>query len=163
MPRRQAPVVEFPVRPPPGPVAELIDSLRHVLGKMVSWSSVALLLEAAGLTITDAAGGAGTALTATRTMVDFGDAGIDSVRVVVRGKNSAAGSVTVQVYDVTNSAVLASAVVTGVAEQTAVGPWTALTPVGEDAEIEVRVVGNAADDPVLYAVQFQTSTTQKRA
>jgi hypothetical protein len=143
-------------------VRDAIDKVGAVVGKTVSFVDVALLLDVAGVNVVDAAGGAGTALTTTRTKIDFGDAGIDSVRVVVRGKNSAAGSITVQVYDVTNGAVLASVVVTGVADQTATGAWTRLVPVGEDAEIEMRVVGNAADDPTLYAVHFQGRTTQAR-
>lgn len=161
--RREAPVLTFTERPEPGITRRIIDVLQAVFAKEVSIVDFCLLLDLAGHTVTDAAGGAGTALPTTRTKLDFADAGIDSVRVVVRGKNSAAGSVTVQVFDVTNTALLCTAVLTGVADQTADGAWTRLVPKGGDAEIEIRVVGNAVDDPVLYAVHFQARTTQVRA
>jgi hypothetical protein len=169
--KRPEPVVKLPQRIT-GELGGIGRALEDVLGKTVSFSNITLLREANGFTVTDAAGGAGTALTVTRSKCNFGDAGVDSVRVVVRGKNSGAGSVTVQVYDVTNSAVLCTTVVTGTTEQTATGLWTRLASgitiagepavTGEDQEVEVRVVGNAADDPILYAVHLQLRTTQKR-
>ena len=155
-------VVTFPARLPPGSARDAFDKGQAIHGKAVSFEQSTFLLAPAGHTVTDAAGGAGTALTVTRTMIDFGDAGVDSVRVVVRGKNSAAGAITVQIYDVTNSAILATATVTGTTEQTAIGAWTRIVPTGSDQELEVRVVGNAADDPILYAVHLQLRTVQTR-
>lgn len=161
--RRAEPIIEIAERPPQGPLRRVIDILRALFGKVVSIVDVCLLLVVAGHTVTDAAGGAGTALPTTRTKIDFADAGIDSVRVVVHGQNSGAGSVTVQVYDVTHSVALAQVMVTGAAAVTVDGDWTRLEAMGDDSVIEVRVIGNGADDPVLYAVHFQARTTQARA
>lgn len=162
MPLRPQPVVEFAQRPPPGPVKEALETLAKVLGKVTALVDVALLLEAAGYTATNAAGGAGTALTFSRTPVDFADAGCDQVRVVVRGKNSVAGSVTVTVHDVTQNLELCRVVVTGSTEQTAIGLWTTIKPTGLDQEVEVRVIGNGADDPVFLRVSLQGRTLQAR-
>lgn len=139
-----------------------MDFLQRLFGKVVSLSVVALLLNEGGHTVTDAASGAGTALTVTRTLVDFADAGVDSVRLLVRGENSAAGDVTVQAYNVTTSLAIATATITDATEQTADSGWTVLTPNGGDEEIEIRVVGDGVFDPVLYAVHLQMRTVQAR-
>jgi hypothetical protein len=139
-----------------------MDLLGRLFGKVVSLSAVALLLNEGGFTVTNAAASPGTALTKTRTTLDFADAGVDSVRLLVRGENSAVGSVTVQAYNVTTSAAIATATVTDATEQTADSGWTVLTPNGGDEEIEVRVIGDGAFDPILYAVHLQMRTVQAR-
>ena len=160
---RKDPVVDFGLRPEPGPLKRVLDILHALFGKVVSLSVVALLLEIGGHTVTNAASGAGTALTKTRTTIDFQDAGVDSVRLVVRGENSASGSVTVQLYNVTTSAAMATATLTNASEQTDEGSWTVFTPNGGDEEIEIRVIGDGAFDPILYAVHLQMRTVQARA
>lgn len=159
---RDKPVVEFGTRPPPGDVRSAIDRLAGVLGMVTALVDVPLLAEQAGYVVTNAAGGAGTALAFTRALVDFADAGVDQVRVVVRGRNSVAGSVTVLVYDVTNNVELARVTVTGAADVTVAGAWTTLKATGIDHEVEVRVIGNGADDPVLLRVSLQGRTLQAR-
>jgi hypothetical protein len=139
-----------------------MDLLQRLFGKVVSLSVVTLLLNEGGFTVTNAAASPGTALTKTRTTIDFADAGVDSVRLLVRGENSAVGSVTVQAYNVTTSAAIATATVTDATEQTADSGWTVLTPNGGDEEIEVRVIGDGAFDPILYAVHLQMRTVQAR-
>ena len=106
---RKDPVVDFGLRPEPGPLRRVLDILHALFGKVVSLSVVALLLEVAGHTVTNAATGAGTALTTTRTTVDFQDAGVDSVRLVIRAKNSALTDLIIQAYNVTTSATIATA------------------------------------------------------
>ena len=160
---RKDPGVDFGLRPEPGPLRRVLDILHALFGKVVSLSVVALLLEVAGHTVTNAATGAGTALTKSRTTIDFQDAGVDSVRLIVRGENSASGSVTVQLYNVTTSAAMATATLTNASEQTDEGSWTVFTPNGGDEEIEVRVIGDGAFDPILYAVHLQMRTVQGRA
>ena len=160
---RKDPVVDFGLRPEPGPLRSVLDILHALFGKVVSLSVVALLLEIGGHTVTNAASGAGTALTKTRTTVDFQDAGVDSVRLIVRGENSASGSVIVQLYNVTTSAAMATATLTNASEQTDEGAWTVFVPNGGDEEIEVRVIGDGAFDPILYAVHLQMRTVQARA
>lgn len=167
---RKDPVLSFAARPPPGPLKDSLDTMTALFGKVVSLSVSALLLEQAGttisalfleqagVTITDAASGAGTALTTTRTAIDFENAGIDAVRVVARGENSGSNAITIQVFNTTTSAVLATATITGTSEQTGIGNWTALSPNGGDEEVEVRVIGDGADDPILYGVHLQMRT-----
>ena len=146
-----------------GPLRDMLDILHALFGKVVSLAVVALLLEIGGHTVTNAASGAGTALTKTRTSIDFQDAGVDSVRLIVRGENSATGSVTVQLYNVTTSAARATATLTNATEQTNEGAWTVLAPNGGDEEIEIRVIGDGVFDPILYAVHLQMRTVQARA
>lgn len=146
-----------------GPLQRVLDVLHALFGKVVSLSDVALLLDTAGVTVTNAASGSGTALTATRAAIDFADAGVDNVRLVVRGQNSAAGDVTVQAYNVSASAVIASATITGTSEQSAESDWVRLAPAGGDEEVEIRVVGDGAADPVLYSAHLQLRTLQARA
>src|SRR3970040_1013210 len=118
MPQPRGVVVEFADRPEPGPLRRVIDTLRAVLGKMVSLTDVLLLNVAAGHTVTDAAVGAGTALTFTRTVVDFADAGADQARVVARGNAGAPGTVQVTVFDLTNSREMARVAVTNATDVT---------------------------------------------
>jgi len=160
---RPDPVVNFGERPEVGPLRRVVDVLQALFGKVSALVDVALLLEVAGHTVTDAAAGAGTAVAVTRTIVNFGDAGIDSVRVVVYGNNSGAGSVTVQVYDVSGSAALCTVTVTGVTPTTYAGSWATIIPTGTDRECEVRVIGDGAVDPVLYTVHLQGRTVQARS
>lgn len=162
MPPRPQPVVEFAQRPPPGPLKEVVDQLTKVLGKITALVDVALLLEAAGYTATNAAAGAGSSLAFTRTPIDFADAGVDQVRVCVRGRNSVAGTVTVTVHDITANIELCRVAVTGAADVTVASGWTTIKPTGADQEVEVRVIGNAADDPIFLRVSLQGRTLQAR-
>src|SRR3990172_3234493 len=163
MPRRAEPVAPIGERPEPGPLKRLIDLWEGVFGKVVSFADVLLLHDQTGFTVTDAAGGAGTAVGGTRVFVHFGDTGADQVRLVARAKNSAAGSVTLQLFDVTNSRGLCTVTVTGTTETTYAGAYAATLPTGNEHELELRVVGDGAFDPVLYRVSCQVRTTQARA
>ncbi len=161
---RKDPVISISARPPAGsPARQIMDVLHALFGKVVSLGTVALLLEIGGHTVTNAVAGAGTALTKTRTTVYFEDAGVDSVRLLVRAENSASGSVTVQLYDVTASAVIATATVTNASEQTADSGWTVYAPGSGDVEIELRVVGDGVFDPILYGAHMHMRTVQARA
>ncbi len=160
--RRKHPVADWGVRPKGGPLRRVVDILQILFGKVVSIATIALLVEIAGHTVTNAAASAGTALTKSRTTVDFSDAGVDSVRILVRGENSASGSVIVQAYNVTGSAAIAAATITNASEQTADSGWTVLPVLDGDQEIEVRVIGDGAFDPILYAVHLQMRTVQAR-
>ena len=153
--------MEFADRPEPGPLRRILDTLRSVLGKMVGFCDVALLLEAAGFVTAAAAASPGTAVAVTQVAVDLADVGADQVRLVVRGKNSGAGTVTLGLYDVTNSVLLATVGVTGVATVTAIGAWTTVKPTGTDQTLELRVIG-AGETPTLYAVHAQLRTLHAR-
>ncbi len=165
MSRKDA-VVDLGLRPSDGPLRTVFDILHTLFGKVVSLSVLTLLLESAGHTVTNAATTPGTAITATRTDIDFQDAGIDSVRLVVRAKNSTTTDLIIQAYNTTTSAVVASATIdtTESTEQTVVGSWTVLVPNGGDEDIEVRVISvNGTEDPTLYSVHLQMRTVQARA
>lgn len=161
MPSPRGVVVEFADRPDPGPLRSTIDTLRAVLGKLVSLADVPLLLATAGYVTAAAAASPGTSEPTTRVFVDFAEAGVDQVRLVVRAKNSGAGAVTLALYDVTNSVTLATVVVTGVAAATYAGAWVTVRPSGTDQELELRVVG-AGETPTIYALHAQLRTLQAR-
>jgi len=151
-------VVEFASRPPAGDLKTVLDTLRAVLGKMVSLCDLLLLASTTAHVVTNAATTPGTSLLFTRCLVDFGDAGVDQVRVVVRGDATAAGPVQVTVHDVSNAKELARVAMTGAGAATRAGPWTTITPTGVDHEIEVRVIGDSVLDPELFRVSLQLRT-----
>ncbi len=159
---RAGSVVKFAQRPD-DPLSAIVGQLEDVLGKTVSLADLLLLFESVGFTVTNAATAPGTAVGITRTLVDFGDAGADQVRVVLRGHNSTAGTVQVTVFDVTTGVELARVALTGVTDVTVAGEWTNITPSGADQELEVRVIGDGAMDPLLYSVHLQLRTSQARS
>lgn len=162
MPSPRGVVVEFADRPAADePLRHVIDTLRAVLGKMVSLADVALLLSTAGYVTAAAAASPGTSEPTTRVFADLGEAGIDQARLVARAKNSGAGAVTLALYDVTNAVTLATVVVTGVAAATYAGAWATIRPPGADQELELRVVG-AGETPTVYALHAQFRTLQAR-
>lgn len=154
-------VVEFADRPDPGPLRNVIDTLRSVLGKLTALADVAMLMEAAGYVTAAAGASPGTSIPVTRAAIDFADAAADQVRLVAYAKNSGAGTVTLALYDTTNGVTLATVGVTGVAAGEAIGAWTTITPTGSDQVCELRVVG-AGETPTLYAVHAQLRTLQAR-
>lgn len=156
-------VVSFGGSVPPGALKDALTLLTAVLHRITSVSEFALLLDSAGVTFTNAAVSPGSANTTTRDSVDFVDAGIDQVRVVCRGNNSAVGTVEVTVYDVTDTVELGRVQMSGVTPTTYTGAWTNISPTGGDHEIEVRVIGDGAFDPVTYSVRLQGRTLQARA
>lgn len=151
-------VVNLAERVEPGPLRNIMDVLQRTLGKTVSLSNLELVKDLAGYQIVNAAGAPGTDIPEARTAINFGDAGIDHLRLVVRGNNSAAGSVIVQVYRVTGSTTIAAVTVTNATLGTFQGDWTVLKPTGADEEIGLRVVGDGAFDPTLYRVDLQMRT-----
>lgn len=160
---RTSPVVEFPERPEPGPVRRALDILQAVLGRMTAFADVLLLYSQTGITVTNAASGAGTAVEGSRVLLSFADAGADQIRVVARGNNSTAGSVTVQCYDVTNNRALCAVTVTGTSLVTVAGDYAPTRATGGEHEVELRVIGDGAMDPVLRRVSIQLRTLQMRA
>ena len=149
-----------------GPLRDMLDILHALFGKVVSLSVVALLLETAGHAITNIGTTPGTTITSTRTLIDFQDAGVDSVRLVVRAKNSVTNDLTIEVFNATTSSVIATVVIdtSQSTEQTVIGAWTVLAPNGGDEDIYVRAYsGTASDDPTFYAVHLHMRTVQARA
>lgn len=155
------PVVGFTDRVEPGPLRNVMDTLSAVIGKTSSLADVPMLSEAAGFVTAAAAASPGTSVPVTRATVDLADAGTDQARLVVYGKNSGAGAVTIALYDVTNAVILATVDVTGTVAASYAGAWTTVTPSGIDHEIEVRVIGSG-ETPTLYTVHAQLRTLQAR-
>lgn len=163
MGRRAEPIIDFNIRPEPGDLRNIVDALKATLGKVVSFADVLLFHDAAGLTVTNAASGAGTAVGGSRVLIHFADTGADQVRLVARAKNSAVGDVVLQLYDVTNARALCTVTVSGATEATYAGEYAATQPTGLEHEVELRCIGDGAFDPVLYRVSAQLRTTQARA
>lgn len=138
------------------------ETLRGVLGKMVSLADILLLASTGGFAFANAAVAPGSPFLPGRVLVDFADAGIDQVRVCVRGNAGAAGTVQVTVHDVTNNVELGRVAVTNAADSTVAGEWTTIVPTGLDQEIEARVIGDGVLDPVLFRVSLQCRTLQRR-
>ena len=156
-------VVSFGAGVEPGPLRDALTLLTATLHRITSVAEFTLICDTVGVTFTNAATTPGTANTKTRDSIDFVDAGIDQVRIVVRGNNSAVGTVAVSVYDVTDSVELCTVTMSGVTETTYTGSWTSITPTGGDHEVETRVIGNGAFDPICYRVAMQARTLQARA
>lgn len=155
---RSSPVVELAGRVPPGPTRQIMDVLQRVLGKTVSLASVSLVNDLGGVQVTNAATTPGSDVTEARAVVHLADAGIDQLRLVVRGKNSASGAVVVEAYRVSGGETLASVTVTDGSLATFLGDWTTVIPTGEDEEIGLRIVGDGAFDPTVYRVDMQMRT-----
>src|SRR5262245_6783685 len=127
---RSEPIIDIGQRPADGPVRRLMDVWNAIFGKTTGLIDIPLLLTMAGYVTAAASGSPGTQEPHTITRLDLSDGLIDSVRLVVRGKNSVAGSVDVFVYDETNGKDLCSVRLTGTTEATYVGAWTTVTPSG---------------------------------
>lgn len=138
------------------------DALRMLLGKLTSLTDLCLLSEDAGKLFSNAPAAPGAVHQHGAVWVDFADAGIDQVRVCVRGNAGAAGTVQVTVHDRTNNVELARVALSGAADSTVAGAWTRITPTGEEQEIELRVIGDGALDPVLFRGSLQCRTLQAR-
>lgn len=156
-------VVSFDVRPPPGHLKRVIDILQALFGKVTSLTVLSMLVDASGFSVTSAASGTGTSVTPSRTVVDFEDAGVDSLRLVTRGEGLASGDVEVRLNNVTTSKVLATATLSGATEQSAESDWVTIAPNGGDEELEIRVVGDDSGTPILYAAHVHMRTVQARA
>lgn len=156
-------VVSFGASAPPGALKDALALLTAVLHRITSVVEFPLILDTGGVTFTNAAVSPGSANTTTRDSIDFVDAGIDQVRVVVRGNNSAVGTVEVTVYDVTDSVELCRVQMSGVTATTYTGDWTSITPTAGDHEVEIRVIGDGVFDPICYRVSMQGRTLQARA
>lgn len=135
-------------------VRQLADVLTATSGKVTPILDSTLLHSVAGLAVV---AGATVVVEGTHTSFDFLDAHIDTVRLIVRGKTAAAGPITLQLWDVTNSAILATVTVTTVTG-TNVGTWTSVKAVAGERVVALRVVGDTANAQTLYSVHMQAYT-----
>jgi hypothetical protein len=153
---RQQPVVELTQRFEQGDekLRQVSDAVQATSGKLTPILDVTLQHSTAGLTVV--AGGTVT-VEGTYSSLDFLDAHIDTARIIVRGKTAAAGPITIQLYDVTNSVVLATVTVT-TSLATQVGLWTSVTNISGERVIAIRVVGDSANAQTLHACHAQFYT-----
>lgn len=153
---RSQPVVEFTQRFEQGDekLRQIVDTLRATSGKLTPILDVAMLHSNAGLVV---AAGATVTVEGTHSSLDFLDAHVDTVRLIVRGKTAAAGPISLQLYDVTNSVVLATVTVSTV-NGTNVGTWTTVADKAGERELALRVVGDGANAQTLYSARFQAYT-----
>ena len=136
----------------------ILEELRESVGLASSLVNVALVSEEAGIAKVGAV--AGTAIEASRAQVDFEDARIDEVRVVVNGKTTVAGH-TVRVVDVTGggSTVLCSATLPTTTQGYAAGAWTLIDRIGTGTrQVVLQAVGNAAATQTVYHAALQGRT-----
>jgi len=132
---------------------QIADVVKATAGKITPILDTTLL-HSTGLIV---AAGATTTIEGTHTSLDFLDANLDTVRLIVRGTTAAAGPITLQLYDVTNGIVLATATVTTV-NGTNVGAWTSVTAKPGERELAIQVVGDSANAQTLYAIHMQAYT-----
>ena len=133
---------------------QLADVLTATSGKVTPILDSTLLFSNAGLVV---AAGATVIVEGTYTSLDFLDARIDTVRLIVRGKTAAAGPITLQLWDVTNSVILATVTVTTTLA-TNVGTWTSVKAVAGERQLAIRVVGESVNAQTLYSVHAQFYT-----
>lgn len=155
---RSGPVIEITERFQQGDerTRQLADVMQKTAGKLTPIVDVALLHSNAGLVV---AAGATVTVEGTYTSLDFLDANIDTARLIVRGKTAAAGPITIQLYDVTNSVAIATVTVTTV-NGTNVGTWTDVAAKAGERQLAIRVVGDSANAQTLYDIHAQFLTTR---
>ena len=135
-------------------VRQVVDVIQKSSGKLTPILDIAHLLLRAGDVV---AAGATVLLEGTYVSLDMMDANIDSARLVVRGKTAAAGPVVVNLYDVTNSVVLATVSLTTVLG-TQVGAWTSVAAKAGERVLAIQVVGDSVNAQTIYAIHSQYYT-----
>lgn len=147
------PVLDFPIPLDTQDAAlrEALEILRAAEGHLHPLLDLLVFFSPAGTTIT-AAGGAGTTLNGT-SVVDAAEISLTQVRLVVTGT----GTGTAQLYDTTNSTVLASVALNGT---TATAAWASLAQVAGDRTLVVRIVGDGVASQTIYSAHAQFRTTR---
>lgn len=136
----------------------ILEELRESVGLASSLVVVTLVAEEAGIAKVGAV--AGTNIGASRAQLDFEDARLDEVRVVVNGKTTVAGH-TVRVVDVTGggSTVLCSATLPTTTQGYAAGAWTIVDRLGSGTrQLVLQAVGNAAATQTVYHAALHART-----
>lgn len=136
----------------------ILEELRESVGLVTSLACETLVSEEAGVAKTGSA--SGTSLDCSRTAVNFEDARIDDIRLVVWGKTTVAGH-TARLIDVTGGGTTELARVTlptttsGYAE----GSWTLIDAIGAGSrQLVLQVWGNASATQTIYHASLQMRT-----
>jgi hypothetical protein len=151
--QRTGPVVDFPAQ---ASLDEVVERLRAVLGRLTALFSLTFLENTAGYAV---AAAVSTDVNITSTATDLDDAGVDEVRVHVYGGTAGGAGIAVVLWDATNARELCRvALPAGVALYS--GNWTAVAPVGGDATVKVRVLGDNVNAQTLHRVRLEGRTTK---
>lgn len=136
----------------------VLDELRESVGLATSFASVTLVSAESGVAKTGAT--TGTSLDCSRTSIDFEDARVDEVRLVVWGKTTTA-SHTARLMDVTGAAVeLARVTLPTTTSAYAVGDWTLIDRVvgAGTRSVVLQAWGNASATQTIYHAALQMRT-----
>jgi len=136
----------------------ILEELRESVGLASSLVDVCLVATEAGVGKVGAA--SGTVLDCSRCQVDFEDARIDQVRLVVWG-NTTVATHTARVVDVTGggSTVLCTVTLPTTTSAYAAGSWTLIDRIGAGTRsLVLQVVGNAAATQTIFHAALQGRT-----
>lgn len=148
---RPNPILNFPDATLSGIMKRLIQTS----GRLTAINHIPLLRVTAGQNVP---AGATVAIEGTQTVLNSHDALANHMRLVIRGKTAAAGPITCNVIDVTNSnKVLCSVTVTTTLAMQ-IGTWTRIVMWNVDHTLQLQVVGDSANAQTLYSVEIQSRT-----
>jgi len=151
-------VITFQSNPTDPQVQVLKDELQRTVGRISSLVDICLFFSVTGL-VGNTVASAATIAPPTQLKVDFADAGLDFVRILVvatgTGNNPSAN-----IYNVTTGQVICSVPVGGSAEALTTGQWVSYTPHGGDETIGFSFTnGSAGSESVtLWSVHLQAAT-----
>ena len=154
--RREVVALSAPTADPA--MRAILEELRDAVGLASSLVSVTLVSEETGIAKTGGSGG--TSIEASRAQLDFEDARVDEVRVVVNGKTTTAGH-TVRVVDVTGggSTVLCTVTLPTTTQGYAAGAWTLIDRIGSGTRsLVLQAVGNGSATQTVYYAALQGRT-----
>lgn len=151
--RREVIALSAPVDEALRPV---LEELREAVGLASSLAVVTLLSANAGVATVGAAGG--TTIPGSRTALDFEDARIDELRLVVYGNTTAAA--TARVVDLTSGTTALCTVTLPVgASAHANGAWTVVDSLGGGTRnLGLQVLGNGAATQTIYHAALHIRT-----
>lgn len=136
----------------------VLEELRQSVGLVSSLASVTLVSAESGVAKTGAT--TGTVIDCSRTCVNFEDARVDDVRLVVWGKTTTAGH-TARVIDVTSGGTteLARVTLPTTTSDYAEGSWTLIDRIGAGSRrLVLQVWGNASATQTIYHAALQMRT-----
>lgn len=155
--RLSTPVLEFsqPLSTTDGALRDALDALRAAIGHVTPLADLVFLQNHAGLSVT-AVAAPGTSLKP-QLALNHSEFAAGEVRLQVHG----GGACTVQLYDVTNSKVVASLTLTATNQLYDSG-WITLPAidVGRERTLEARIVGDGVTAQTLHGIRAQLRTTR---
>lgn len=136
----------------------VLEELRQSVGLVTSMASVTLVSAESGVAKTG--GTSGTAIDCSRTTIDFEDARVDDVRLVVWGKTTTAGH-TARLIDVTGGGTteLCRVTLPTTTSAYASGSWTLIDAIGAGSrQLLLQAWGNGSATQTIYHAALQMRT-----